>query len=86
MDLWQLLRDILLTGTGIGLLLSQVISARPSDAILVAGLALTAPSVAGHAGALLAGPRHGTGHGSPEPPSSGPPSSSSSPPGDTGDH
>jgi len=81
MNLWQLLKDILLTGTGMGLMVSQVFSARPSDVILVTGLALTVPSVAGHAGALLsAGRREHTG-GESSPPSAphGPlPSGSSS--------
>lgn len=60
MDRWTLLKDILLTGTGMAVILSQVFSARPSDVLLAAGLALTVPSVAGHAGALLASSgRHG---------------------------
>lgn len=69
MDAWQLLKDILLTGTGMALMVSQVFSGRPSDVILVTGLALTVPSVAGHAGALLAGGRHGRTGGPSSPPS-----------------
>ena len=82
MDLWQLLKDILLTGCGLAVILSQIFSLHPSDVLLVTGLALTVPSVAGHAGALLAG-RTG-GHSSPPGPPS-PSSSSSSSPGATGD-
>lgn len=75
MDKWQLLKDILLTGTGMAVILSQVFSPHPSDVILAAGLALTVPSVAGHAGALLAagGKRGRTGgESSPPPPVPGP--------------
>jgi len=53
MNRWSLLKDILLTGTGIAVILSQVFSGHPSDILLVTGLALTVPSVAGHASALL---------------------------------
>lgn len=71
MNRWLLVKDILLTGTGLALIVTQLFTGHPSDVILVAGLALTVPSVAGHAGAILSGrPGHG-----------GPPSSSSSQPG-----
>jgi hypothetical protein len=68
---WTVVKDILLTGTGIVLVLSQVFSRSPSVAILGAGLALTTPSVAGHAAALLSG--HGGGSSSPRPQPPGPP-------------
>jgi len=68
---WTVVKDILLTGTGIVLVLSQVFSRSPSVAILGAGLALTTPSVAGHAAALLSG--RGGGSSSPPPPPPGPP-------------
>ena len=55
MDRWSLLKDILLTGTGVTVILSQVLAGRPSDVLLVTGLALTVPSVAGHATALMSG-------------------------------
>lgn len=86
MNLWQLLKDVLLTGTGMAVILSQVFSRHPSDVLLVTGLALTVPSVAGHAGVLLAG-RPGQSHGesSSRSPSSPPPSSPSSSPGGTGE-
>lgn len=77
MNRWLLLKDILLTGTGMALILSQIFSRSPADVLLVTGLALTVPSVAAHAGALLGG--HTGGHSSPSPPPSGlPPSGSSS--------
>jgi hypothetical protein len=86
MDLWQLLKDILLTGTGMLVVLSQVFSPHPSDVLLVTGLALTVPSVAGHAGALLTGrPGHTELHSSPPGSSSSPPPPSSSPSGVPGE-
>jgi hypothetical protein len=77
MNRWLLLKDVLLTGTGMVLVLSQVFSPSPSDVLLVTGLALTVPSVAAHAGSLLSG--HTGGSSSPPPsPSGQPPSGSSS--------
>lgn len=77
MNRWLLLKDILLTGTGMALVLSQVFSPSPSDVLLVTGLALTVPSVAAHAGSLLGG--HTGGSSSPPTSSSGElPSGSSS--------
>ena len=73
MNRWLLLKDILLTGTGMALVLSQVFSSSPSDVLLVTGLALTVPSVAAHAGSLLGG--HTGGHSSPSPPPPGQPPS-----------
>lgn len=74
---WVLIKDVALTGTGILLIVSQVFAKIPSDIILVTGLALTVPSVAGHASALLSG-RTGPGSSSsgeppPPPPSGRPP-------------
>ena len=71
--LWTGTKDVLLTGTGMVLILSQVFSATPSDVLLVTGLALTAPSVAAHARALLA-PPHGGSSSPPSPPSGPSPS------------
>ena len=53
---WQLIKDVLLTGTGLLLIVLQVFARQPSDVLLVTGLALTVPSVATHAVALLSGP------------------------------
>ena len=66
---WQLIKDVLLTGTGLVIIVLQIWSPKPSDVLLVAGLALTVPSAASHATSILGG------HGAP--PSSG----SSQPPG-----
>lgn len=74
---WSLVRDILLTGTGLALIISQIGAHDPSSVLVVAGLALTVPAAATHAASVLSGPsppRHG------EPPSSPPlPSPASSP-------
>jgi len=77
MDRWFLVKDIFLTGTGMVLVLSQVFADNPSDVILAAGLALTVPSVAGHAKMLLTG--SGDGPFSPPSPPSGPSHSGSLP-------
>jgi hypothetical protein len=53
--IWTAVKDIMLTGTGMILIISQVWSRTPSDILLVTGLALTVPSVAGHAKVLLSG-------------------------------
>jgi hypothetical protein len=74
---WAAIKDVALTGTGITLILTQVFSRSPSDILLVTGLALTVPSVAGHAKTLLGS--SGPGPSSPPSPPSGPsPSGSSS--------
>ena len=74
--IWQALKDVILTGTGVALILSQVWSRTPSDVLLVTGLALTVPSMAGHAKTLLnAG---STGREPPSSPSTPPSGSSSS--------
>ena len=55
MSLWSILKDVLLTGTGLTMIWLQVFASHPSDLLLVTGLALTVPSVAGHAKELLSG-------------------------------
>lgn len=88
---WQLARDILLTGTGLWLIVSQVGAREPSDTLIVAGLALVMPAAASHgtsvaarARAVLSGPSAPEPGQEPSSPSSSPPSSSpSSPPGGT---
>jgi hypothetical protein len=88
---WQLLKDILLTGTGLALIVSQILAKQPSDVLLVTGLALTVPSAASHAGALLSGPSRlsepedGERESSPHAASPGAPGSPSSSPGGTGE-
>lgn len=80
---WQLARDILLTGTGLFLIISQVGARDPNSALIVAGLALTVPAAATHAVAVLSGPSSPTGHGPPPSSEHAPPPASlpSSPPG-----
>ena len=76
---WQLVRDILLTGTGLWLIISQDMARDPSSTLVVAGLALIVPAAAEHAHTVLSGPSSPAPHG--PPPSSGSPSSApSSPP------
>ena len=93
---WLLLKDILATGTGLALIITQVFARTPSDVLLVAGLALTTPSLASHTVKLLSAPtvpersdEQSTAHGtrpqsSPSSPSGGS-SPSSSDPGGGGD-
>ena len=50
---WQLIKDILLTGTGLAVIVLQIWSPKPSDVLLVVGLALTVPSAASHAASIL---------------------------------
>ena len=68
MKRWQLLRDVALTGCAIFVIVTQVYSQHPSDVLLTVALALTAPSVADHARALLSSPGE-----SPRSPSAPPP-------------
>ena len=53
---WQLTKDVLLTGTGLVIIVVQIWSPHPSDVLLVVALALTVPSAAGHAASILSGP------------------------------
>ena len=53
---WQLAKDVLLTGTGLVIIILQIWSKTPSDVLLVVGLALTVPSAASHAASILSGP------------------------------
>jgi hypothetical protein len=48
-----MVKDILLTGTGIGVIVSQVLAGHPNDALLGTGLALLVPSTYEHIKALL---------------------------------
>ena len=78
---WQLAKDVLLTGTGLVVIVLQIFAKQPSDVLLVVGLALTVPSAASHAASILSGPGVPPSSGSSEPPGGqgSPPSSSSSP-------
>ena len=61
---WQLIKDVALTGTGLVIIIVQIWSPKPSDVLLVVGLALTVPAAASHAASILSGPG-----ASPSPPS-----------------
>jgi hypothetical protein len=65
---WQLAKDILLTGTGLVIIILQIFARTPSDVLLVVGLALTVPSAASHAASILSGPGVPPSSGSSEPP------------------
>ncbi len=77
---WQLAKDVLLTGTGLVIIIIQIGSKTPSDVLLVVGLALTVPSAASHAASILSGPGVPPSSDSSAPPGGqvSPPSSSSS--------
>ncbi|HVH81330.1 MAG TPA: hypothetical protein VM782_18160 [Stellaceae bacterium] len=78
--LWLLLKDVALTGCGIALIVSQILAVHPDPALIVAGLALTVPSMATHAVNVLSGPQSpAPGGGEPSSPSSPPPGLPSSP-------
>ena len=74
---WQLIRDVLVTGTGLVIILLQVFARQPSDVLLVAAIALTTPTLASHATALLSG--------QPQPESSSSSSPHGSPPSSSGE-
>lgn len=63
MNRWLLLKDVLLTGTGVAVIFSQVLSVHPNGLLLGTGLALTVPTIADHVRALL--PSSGGGASSP---------------------
>jgi hypothetical protein len=71
-----LARDILLTITGLWLIVSQAVARDPSSTLIVAGLALLAPAVSEHAHNVLSGPS--APHGGPTSSSESAPSRSSS--------
>jgi hypothetical protein len=78
---WQLVKDIALTGTGLVIIVLQIWSPKPSDVLLVVGLALTVPSAASHAASILSGPGvPPSSESSPPPGEQASPPSSSSPP------
>lgn len=77
---WQLVKDVLLTGTGLVLIIIEARSPHPSTEVLLAGLTLTVPSAASHVVALLSAPST-DGHGERESsPSSGSRGAAASPP------
>jgi hypothetical protein len=85
---WPLVKDVLLTGTGVVIVLSQVAEAylgqQPNALLIGAGLALTVPSIADHVKGLLPGSTDGPSSSQSESSGHSPsPSSSSSPLEDT---
>ena len=42
---WPWIRDVAITGTGLGVIWSQVFSGHPNAELLAAGLGLTAPTI-----------------------------------------
>lgn len=83
--LWELARDIGLTGLGAWIIWTQVYAPHPSDVLLAIALGLTVPAAASNVRAVLT---RGTGESSEHAPSSGEPDSqpSSSPGGGAGEH
>jgi hypothetical protein len=71
---WTIVRDVLLTGTGIFLVLKQAYSLHPNDAILAVAMGFTAPSAVDHVKALLSGPSDAPSSPPSPPPASLPPS------------
>ena len=83
MRAWELIRDVVLTGTGIFLAIHEAYSLHPDDAILALAMGFTAPAAFEHVKALLSSPgASSSSRQSPE--SESPPSSP--PQGDSGDH
>ena len=50
------MKDVLLTGTGVWILVSQALSPHPSDPLLVVAMGLCAPAIYDHAKSLVGGP------------------------------
>jgi hypothetical protein len=83
MALWRILRDVLLTGAGLVIIIKQaLLTAHPSTEALIAGLALTGIGASFHVGALLSG--HIGGPSSESQPPSSSSESGHSPGGDRG--
>jgi hypothetical protein len=80
---WEIIRDVVLTGTGIWLAIHEAYSPSPDDAILALAMGFTAPAAFEHVKALLSSP--GESGSSRRPPASGSPPSSPPPEG-SGDH
>ena len=77
---WQLMRDVLMTGAGLTLIMLQEFSPHPSGELIGAGLFLLAPAGVQHAvtvvlsGQSTQGPGHSESSPSSPSPSSSPPS------------
>lgn len=80
---WQLVKDVLMTGTGLGLIISQVGAQDPKSVLIWGGLGLTVPAATSHVVTILSGGPSGPPHGpGPSSPPASPPSSSPSSPGE----
>jgi len=78
--LWQLVRDVALTGFGVWVIWTQVERPDPNGTLLAVALVCIAPAARSAVATVLSGP--GSSSESPRPPAELPPSSSaSSPPG-----
>lgn len=56
MKAWAIIRDILLTGVGLGIIVKQgFFTPHPRDVLLVVAMALTVPAIAEHTQKLLSG-------------------------------
>lgn len=78
---WPVVKDILVTGLGFGLIIWQACSADPNSMLVDGGIALVVALAATHAPKVLEGPR---GRGQSSPPASSPPPSP--PPSSAGQH
>lgn len=84
MNRWLLLKDMLLTGAGVAVIFTQIVSSKPSDTLLVVGLALAGAQYLGPAKQIMSG-LSGSHSPQAEQPESSQPSHSSSSAGGTGD-
>lgn len=82
MRAWEIIRDVVLTGTGIFLAIQQAYSLHPDDAILALAMGFTAPAAFEHVKALLSSPGESVSSRRPPASPSRPPSP---PPADSGD-
>jgi hypothetical protein len=74
---WDVIRDVLATGTGLALIWVEVLSPHPDQALLVVAMVLVTPAVAAHGKDLLSGP--GPRSSPPAPPAAPPESPPSRP-------
>jgi hypothetical protein len=71
-DSWTIIKDIVLTVGGLVLIMVEVFAVKePSDAIIIAGLAMSGIGASFHMGAILGGFIGKSGSGSPSPDGSG---------------
>jgi hypothetical protein len=53
---WDLIRDVLFTGTGIFLAIQQAYSAHPNDAVLIVAMGFAVPAASSNVKAILSSP------------------------------